>query len=94
MLERVIDDFLSEHGIAHELEPSYPLDPELNKHGYRADWRLDDGTFIEAFGFPNRSTYVEKMERKIELAARYAIPLITLTQEDLGKLATIFGKWL
>lgn len=94
MLERVIDDFLSDHGIAHELEPMYPMDPELNRNGLRADWKLGDGTFVEALGFPNLDSYVEKVERKIELAARYEIPLIGITEADLGELSEIFKDWL
>ncbi len=94
LLERVIDDFFFDHGIAHEIEPAYPYDPELNRNGSLADWKLHDGTFVEALGFPNRTDYMAKAERKIRLADGHKIPLVTLTENDLNRLEKIFERWL
>jgi hypothetical protein len=94
LLERQIDDFFYDHGIAHEPEPPYPFDPEMNVGGCRADWKLSDGTFVEALGFINDSVYMEKAERKIKLAARHQIPVITLNSVDIANLPFIFAKWL
>jgi hypothetical protein len=94
LLEREIDDFFYDNGIEHETEPSYPFDPELNVAGYRADWKLDDGTFVEALGFPGDSEYMAKAGRKLRLAALQGIPILTVTHEDLQRLPLIFTKWL
>ena len=94
LLERAVDDFFHDHGVAHEPEPHYPFDVEHNTNGFRADWKLCDGTFVEALGFPKDPAYMAKANRKIELAARHNIPVVTLTHADTPNLAEIFGKWL
>jgi hypothetical protein len=94
LLERQVDDFFHDHGLAHEPEPHYPFDAEHNPNGYRADWKLSDGTFVEALGFPNDPAYMAKAARKIELAARHRIPMVTVTHTDINQLAAIFKKWL
>jgi hypothetical protein len=94
LLERQIDDFFFDNGIEHEIEPFYPFDPDVNLDGYRADWRLADGTFVEALGFTSNPVYMAKAERKISLAARHQIPVVTVTEDDLRDLLTIFAKWL
>ena len=93
-MERQIDDFFYDHGIAHEIEPPYPFDSEMNVGGYRADWKLSDGTFVEALGFTNDALYMAKAERKIALAARYHIPVITVSPNDIADLESIFAEWL
>jgi hypothetical protein len=94
LLERQIDDFFFDHGIEHELEPFYPFDPDINLDGYRADWRLADGTFVEALGFTANPVYMAKAERKIDLAARHQISVVTVTESDLRNLPNVFAKWL
>ncbi|MBX7134081.1 MAG: hypothetical protein K1X67_15515 [Fimbriimonadaceae bacterium] len=94
LLERQIDDFFFDHGIEHELEPFYPFDPDINPDGFRADWRLADGTFVEALGFTANPAYMAKAERKIDLASRHQIPVVTVTESDLRNLPNIFAKWL
>lgn len=94
LLERQVDDFFYENGIQHESEPFYPFDSEMNLGGYRADWRLADGTFVEALGFTNNPVYMMKAEHKIRLAKRYRIPVVTVTEANLRELPAIFAKWL
>lgn len=94
LLERQIDDFFYENGIEHVTEPAYPFDPELNLYGSRADWKLPDGTLVEAWGFPNDVAYMEKAERKIKLAHKHQIPVLTVTAADTANLTSIFGRWL
>lgn len=94
LLEREIDDFFHEHGIAHEPEPDYPYDPEHNVGGYRADWKLADGTLVEALGFPKNSQYMAKVEKKLKLAALNNIPVVSVTHEDVPHLLALFSKWL
>ena len=94
LLERQIDDFFFDHGIPHHPEPHYPFDPDVNPDGYRADWRLADGTFVEALGFTANPVYMAKAQRKIALADQHQIPVLTVTETDLPNLFTIFAKWL
>ena len=94
LLERQIDDFFFDNGIQHETEPHYPFDPDINPDGYRADWRLADGTYVEALGFTTNPVYMAKAERKISLAAWHQIPVLTVTESELPNLLNIFAKWL
>ena len=94
LFERHIDDFLHHNGIIHETEPHYPWNEELNTTGLRADWRLADGTFVEALGFPNDRNYMAKVQRKILLAERFGISLVALTASDLHRLPDLFRDWL
>ncbi|MBQ1041453.1 hypothetical protein KBX03_02915 [Micromonospora sp. C72] len=94
LLERHVDDFLTANGIAHEVEPYWPYDPNLNTTGLRADWMLDDGTYVEAWGLPDEPAYAGKMERKVELAARTGIRLVGVTSADLGNLHNLFALWI
>jgi hypothetical protein len=94
MLERSIDDFMSLHGIVHEQEPSYPYDPTLNATGLRADWRLADGAFVEAFGLIGNASYDSKVERKRALTRKHGIRLVEVVQRDLKRLPEVFAEWL
>lgn len=91
LFERIVDDFLSANDIGHEVEPPYPFDAELNPHGARADWRLADGRYVEAAGLMSKADYVAKMTRKAELASKYGISLVVLTEADLPKLRSLIG---
>ncbi|SIR97079.1 hypothetical protein SAMN05444858_13228 [Micromonospora avicenniae] len=94
LLERHVDDFLTANGIAHEVEPYWPYDADLNTTGLRADWLLDDGTYVEAWGLPDEPAYAGKMERKVDLAARTGIRLVGVTSADLGNLHKVFAPWV
>jgi hypothetical protein len=94
LFERHVDDFFHHWNIAHEPEPHYPYDLELNRGGLRADWRLADGRFVEALGFPDEEAYAARVERKLELAQRTGIRVVTVTVEDLGRLSEVFARWL
>jgi hypothetical protein len=94
LLERQVDDYLYDHGIDHEVEPDYPYDVDDNTTGYRADWKLPDGTFVEALGFTLDATYMAKVERKLQLAQRLGIPVVTVTHADLTRLGDIFAPWI
>lgn len=94
LFERHVDDFLHHRGVAHEPEPAYPRHPELNTTGLRADWRLADGTFVEALGLMTKEAYAAKVARKRELARHHGLRLVTVTAEDLGRLPEVFADWL
>lgn len=93
-LERVIDDFFSANGVAHETEPPYPYDVALNQHGLRADWSLADQTMVEAAGLMASPDYAAKIERKRLLAEQHGIELIVLEEQDLPNLKEIFSSHL
>lgn len=93
--EKVVDDFLHQHGIEHVREPFYPPGDILNSTGrWRADWELGDGTLVEMWGMPEDPTYAAKMRSKVELARRHGIRLVELTDSSLPHLGTIFADWL
>ncbi|WP_284117698.1 hypothetical protein [Streptomyces fragilis] len=94
LFERHVDDFLHHWGVAHEPEPSYPRHPELNTTGLRADWRLADGTFVEALGLMTKKAYAAKVARKRELARHHGLRLVTITVEDLNRLPEVFADWI
>ncbi|MCC3291258.1 HIRAN domain-containing protein [Arthrobacter sp. zg-Y1110] len=91
LLERHIDDFFTANSIAHEAEPHWPYDPDLNPNAMRADWLLWDGTYVEAWGLPDEEKYIEKMQKKIRLAAKHGIRLVGVTPQDLGRLEELFS---
>lgn len=87
----MVDDFMSAHGIEHDPEPPYPFDSELNPHGSLADWRLGDGRYVEAAGLLTKREYAAKTERKAELAAKYGLKVLVLTENDLPRLRQLLG---
>ncbi|MFH9089356.1 hypothetical protein [Streptomyces sp. NPDC017673] len=94
LFERHVDDFLHHWCVAHEPEPAYPRHPELNTTGLRADWRLADGTFVEALGLLTKEAYAAKVRRKRELGRHHGLRLVTVTAEDLDRLPEVFAAWL
>jgi hypothetical protein len=89
--EASIDDFLSSSGIGHEPEPVWPVHPALNPHGrLRADWLLDDGTYVEYAGLLGNAEYAEKIASKQRLAREAGLTLLIVTPEDLSRLHEVF----
>lgn len=94
LMERTVDDFFASNGIEHEPEPNWPQHPLHNANGRkRADWRLDDGTMVEAAGLLSDDGYASRMEIKRQLAQELEIPLIVLEPTDLLRLELVFSKW-
>jgi hypothetical protein len=95
IFERQIDDFLTNHGIDHEHEPRWPVHSEFNPSGLmRADWRLPDGTMVEAAGMLGDPKYAARFERKQALANALDIKLLVLTPEKTLTLDQVFKPWL
>ena len=95
IFERVIDDFMTQHGIAHTPEPSYPKDDQLNPNGLlRADWKLEDGTLVEAFGALEKEDYRMKADLKRALASKHNLRLVEITPRDDHRLSELLGEWM
>lgn len=95
LFECEIDNFMTRNGIAHEPEPLWPAHPRYNASGRRrADWRLSDGTMIEAAGMMASPDYAAKIRDKKRLATASAIPLVVILPQDLSQLNLVFLNWL
>jgi len=73
--ERIIDDWLFQHSIPHDKEPSYPGD-----NFYKADWLIGD-VLVEYAGL-SMPRYREQLELKKEVARRFGLSLIILESTD------------
>lgn len=78
--EKMIDDWLSQHGIPHTREPHYPNSP------LRADFKVGDA-LIEYFGLAGDPEYDAKTVRKRILARREGVQLIEIYPEDVANFA-------
>jgi hypothetical protein len=92
--ERAVDDWLSRHGVGHEVEPHWPFHEGLNPTGkLRADWRLPDGTLVEYAGMMEDPAYKRKMAMKSQLAQTVGVRLIVVTPNDLVALDQLFAEY-
>jgi hypothetical protein len=95
LLEKAIDDWFTASGISHQCEPRWPRHPDLNPSGAkRADWLLQDGTYVECAGMLESKDYAEKIALKQRLARTLGIPLIVVAPTDMHRLGQIFGRQL
>lgn len=68
--EQRVDDWLYQHGVAHELEPAYPWDRR-----YRADFLVGQ-TYIEVWGVRDNDRYAERRRMKIARCRQAGLDLI------------------
>lgn len=94
LFERVVDDFLHLNGIEHTKEVEYPFHAALNTTRLRADWQLDDGTYVEAFGMASVAAYKEKMERKRLLVRTLGVSLLEIEPSNLSELPQLFSRFI
>ncbi len=93
--ECMVDNFLFDNKISHSIQPLYPRHSSLNIKGYiRADFLLQDGTFVEYCGLINKAFYRTRLERKIHLANELGLKLITVMPSDLSNLKKIFKTYI
>lgn len=88
--EKIIDDFLYEHHIGHDKEPSYP------EGKYRADFLIGK-TFVEYFGLAGDVEYDKNSRYKEGLCRKYGISLLSIYPNDLvtaGRLERIFAEYI
>ncbi|MFW6116693.1 MAG: hypothetical protein ACOC6F_03105, partial [bacterium] len=90
LAEKMVDDWLSGHGITHKKEPRYPYHHPLNTTGLRSDWRVQE-TYIEYAGLMDEPEYAAKMQGKQELADELGLSLIVIEKEDLLVLSEKLG---
>ena len=70
------------------------MHPEFNSRGLmRADWRLPDGTMVEAAGMLHDPKYAAKIEQKRALADALNLKLLVLTPEQTLTLDQVFKPW-
>ena len=94
LAEKIVDDWLSAHGVPHEKEPKYPFHVDLNPNKLlRADWKVNE-ILIEYAGLMNDYEYAIKMERKKSLVDILNLEVIVLNERNLDKLDRELGKLL
>ena len=76
LAEKMIDDTLSDLGLAHEKEPHY------GDSNYRADFAVN-GVLVEYFGLFGNPEYDRKIEMKRALALEKGIRVLELYPKDL-----------
>lgn len=95
LLERSIDDHMTRNGIEHTHEPPWPHHPVYNPRKLmRADWKLRDGTLVEAAGMMAVESYANKMANKVAMAKDLGINLVVVTPADINRLDLIFMRWI
>jgi transposase len=80
--EQRVDDWLTEHGFAHDIEPRLPFDRRC-----RADF-LVGAVYVEVWGVVNRPSYTARRQRKTRLYAQHGLPLVGLPVHSFSK-----GTW-
>lgn len=96
--ERIVDDFLYKHGIAHERNVLYPRHSQFNQLGLRqCDFLLRDHegnpVFVEYAGM-NTLEYLTVLEEKQMLAKVESLRLIIVKPKDLKTLSIILREWI
>lgn len=76
--EAIIDNWLTDQGIAHQRDLKYPG----TKH--KADWGIGERTFVEYFGLANDSPrYDREIKKKRAICKKHDILLIEIYPTDL-----------
>lgn len=76
--EAAVDDWLSEHGVSHEVEPQYPFDRR-----YKADF-LVDSTYIEIWGVVNSTRYERRRRYKVRQCQAFGLDLVEIEGSDFN----------
>ncbi len=76
--EAIIDNWLTEHKIAHQRDVKYP---DTN---HKADWVIGKRIFVEYFGLANDSPrYDREIRKKRAICKKVGIKLIAIYPKDL-----------
>jgi hypothetical protein len=80
--EMIIDNLLYQYKLVHAYERKLPIDEDV-----LSDFYLPAGqVYIEYWGIENDAKYAERKQKKKEIYAKYEIPLIELSDEDIQNL--------
>lgn len=74
-----VDDWLTEHHLAHEVEPQYLWDRR-----YRSDFLVGE-TYIEVWGVMNNAKYTARKEHKIAECKKAGLDLIQINYWQFAK---------
>jgi len=85
IVEKTIDDLLSDMGIPHEKEVRYPGSQ------YKCDFKAK-GIYIEYFGLTGNPEYDAKTKEKLALAVRLGIAILPLYPEDVVNQSALRKK--
>lgn len=80
--EQAIDDWLTDHGILHEVEPKL--------QGMRPDWRVGEW-YVEYWGMAGQQGYEARREEKLALYHERGLRLLEVFPEDLPRLEEKLG---
>lgn len=85
--EAIIDNWLTENNISHKRDADYP------STNHKADWGLNNGTYVEYFGLAKDSPrYDRDVKIKQELCKKHGIKLIEIYPEDLYPMQHLKSK--
>lgn len=95
-LERVVDDWLFEHGIEHVVSPRCPWPPKSGRYYSFADFLVGD-TYIEVWGLAGIKKYDRRMLQKLNLYSKHQATVINLwpreiQKRDFSKLLPLLGQ--
>lgn len=78
MAEKIVDDYLFNRGIKHQVNVLYPW-----KNGMTADFVIGD-TWIEIFGLSGQLESYDKLRRqKLKLAKKYNIQILSISLKEV-----------
>ena len=83
--EKIIDDWLYNHGVEHEKEVRYPYHEKYNQFNYVCDW-LCGALYLEYAGMMNIVRYAKSVENKISLANDLGLNLVILYPDHMKDL--------
>lgn len=85
--EALIDNWLTDHEIAHERDAKYPTT------NHKADWCIKGNTFVEYFGLANDSPrYDRAIKEKEGLCQEHGIKLVAIYSRDLYPTVRLESK--
>jgi transposase len=77
--EHRVDNWLTEHGLAHEIEPRYPFDRR-----YRADFLVGDA-YVEVWGVTHNPAYQRRKAWKIAQCREHGLRLVQINHWQFAK---------
>jgi hypothetical protein len=92
--EAIVTNFLIDNRISYQKEQFYSKYIEEDNSRRTVDWILNDGTFVEYFGLPEKEYYLAKIQEKRKICKENNINLIEIFDKDLKDLNYVFKDYL